>query len=328
MISADRIFNIESDEEFNLAALEIFKYQAIHNKIYKQFLEINKINIEKIDSIKDVPFLPIEFFKTYKIITGNNSSKEVFYSSGTTDQARSKHYITHPEIYRLSFRKSFSIHYGNPENYCFLALLPSYLERKNSSLVYMMNDFIDNSKYDESGFYLYDHSELIEKLSHINLRKIPTILLGVSFALLEFAENHSLNLNNIIIMETGGMKGKREEITRAGLHKILIKSFGVNSIHSEYGMTELLSQAYSKGEGKFYAPPWMKILIRDNYDPKSYMPCNKSGGINIIDLANLYSLSFIETQDIGKINIDGSFEVLGRIDNSEIRGCNLLFSDN
>ncbi|MFC2137542.1 acyl transferase [Bacteroidota bacterium] len=328
MISTDKIFNIKTDQEFKIAAIEIFKYQANQNKIYKKFLEFNKTKIENIKSIEDIPFLPIEFFKVHKIITGDDHPKEIFLSSGTSGQERSKHYITNPEIYKLSFRKSFSSFYGDPNEFCFLGLLPSYLERKNSSLVFMMDDFIKNSKYKESGFYLHNHEELYEKLCLLNKKNIPTILVGVSFALIEFADKYAMNFDQLIIMETGGMKGQREEITRTELHNKLKKSFGTDSIHSEYGMTELLSQAYSKKQGKFYFPKWVKILIRDTFDPKNYVPPGKSGGINIIDLANINSICFIETQDIGKINSDNSFEVLGRMDNSEIRGCNLLISDN
>jgi len=211
MISVKKIFNVKSDKEFNLAALEIFKHQAYHNKVYKQFLEINKTNIEKINSIKDIPFLPIGFFKTYKIITGDDAPQEIFYSSGTTQQIRSKHYITDPELYKTSFQKSFNLIYGNPANYCFLALLPSYLEIKNSSLVYMMKNFIDKSKYNESGFYSNNYKELYEKLIKIKQKKIPVILFGVSFALLEFCERYSIDIKEIIVMETGGMKGQREQ---------------------------------------------------------------------------------------------------------------------
>ncbi len=328
MISSDDIFNIKTDEQFTTIALQIFKYQAVQNKVYKKYLALSNIEVEKINSLEKIPFLPVEFFKTHKIITGNSAYKKIFYSSGTTGSEKGKHFITDTGLYQQSSRNSFSCFYDDVKEYCFLALLPSYLENKNSSLVYMMNDFISNSCYKESGFYLFDHIKLVENLKKLKNKNIPTILLGVSFALLDLAEKYTLDFNELIIMETGGMKGRREEVTRNELHEKLKKSFCVKSIHSEYGMTELLSQSYSKGDGKFYSPPWMKILIRDSYDPRSYVSNGKTGGINIIDLANINSISFIETQDLGKINNDSSFEVLGRNDHSEIRGCNLLISKN
>lgn len=320
----NKIFNISGQDEFNKLALEIFRYQSDSNEIYKKFLEITGSCKRKINSIEHIPFLPVELFKTHRIISGNSNPELIFESSGTTGDSKSIHYIIDPELYTSSFIRCFNLFYGDPERYCFLALLPSYLERKNSSLVYMMNRLIRMSHHELSGFYLNNLSELHETLRKLENKKQPSILFGVSFALVKMAEKFPLKLEHTIIMETGGMKGRQEEMTREELHGILKNAFQVKEIHSEYGMTELLSQAYSKGKGLFQSPPWMKILIRDTYDPYSYVPDGKSGGINIIDLANIHSCSFISTQDIGKLHPDGCFEVLGRFDSSDIRGCNLM----
>ncbi|MBN2521320.1 MAG: acyltransferase [Bacteroidales bacterium] len=324
MSSIDDIFKIKNERQFIKLAIETFRFQAYNNKVYNRYLELNKININRINNLQDIPFMPVELFKTHKLITGNNPPQITFSSSGTTGTYKSKHYIVDIEIYKKACIKSFNFFYKDFRSFCFLALLPSYLEREGSSLIYMIKYFIDNSKFKHGGFYLNNHKDLHSKLMELIAKNIPIILFGVSYALLDFSEQYSLPPSNIMIMETGGMKGRRDEITREELHNKLMKSFNVSAIHSEYGMTELLSQAYSQGEGRFYAPQWMKILIRDKYDPRSYLKTGKTGGINIIDLANVNSISFIETQDIGKINADGSFEVLGRLDNSEIRGCNLL----
>jgi hypothetical protein len=320
----NKIFNITGQDEFNDLALEIFNYQAVFNKIYKEYLYIRGIDAPAISTPEDIPFLPVELFKYHKIITGGVRHEIKFESSGTTGTLKSKHFIIDPEIYTDSFSRCFRLFYGSPEKYCILALLPSYLERKNSSLVYMINQLIQMSHNESSGFYLNDLSALHETLIKLENKKQSTILLGVSFALVRMAEKFPMHLEHTIIIETGGMKGKQEEMTREALHGLFKNAFHVKEIHSEYGMTELLSQAYSKGNGLFHSPPWMRIMIRDTYDPCTYIPIEKSGGINIIDLANIHSCSFIATQDIGKLHPDGGFEVLGRFDSSDTRGCNLM----
>ncbi len=325
--SVNEIFSIQNEDKFNDIALKVFNYQAENNIVYKQYLSHLKTNVSEISSIEEIPFLPIDFFKTHKVLTGIGNDEKTFLSSGTTGLQRSKHYLADLSIYEKSFITSFIKFYGNLENYCILALLPGYLENKNSSLVFMVNSLINKSKHNDSGFYLNNIDELAQKLKKIDDAGEKIILIGVSYALIDLAEQFPMKLSNTIIMETGGMKGKRKELTKKELHLFLISRLGVDVIHSEYGMTELLSQAYSKGMGKYFCPPWMKILIRDSYDPFSYIGTRKSGGINIIDLANINSCSFIETSDLGKLNKDGSFEILGRLDFSDIRGCNLLVSD-
>jgi len=320
------IFSIKSETVFESLALQIFNLQANCNPVYKDFLTHLKITPSTITSLKEVPFLPIDFFKTHHVICGMQTPEKTFYSSGTTGQIRSNHYISDLSVYEKSFMKGFEQFYGPINDYCILALLPSYLENESSSLVYMTDHLIRLSGHTDSGFYLKNTDELVTKIKHLEDKTQKTILLGVSYALLDLVEKYPLKLKHTIVMETGGMKGRRKELTRDELHKILTSGFGVETIHSEYGMTELLSQAYSKGNGKFYCPPWMKVFIRDTYDPFSFLDAGKSGGINIIDLANINSCSFIETKDLGKINSDGSFEVSGRFDNSDIRGCNLLIA--
>jgi hypothetical protein len=318
------IFNIQSNREFEELALEVFKLQARENKVYSQYLGLLGINPYSIDRLDQIPFLPVEIFKYHKVVTGDQLPRMVFESSGTAGAEVSKHYVVEPDLYHQSMNRCFNLFYQSPENYCIVALLPSYLERENSSLAYMANQLISQSHHDSSGFYLKNYKELMETLTRSEKNKIPTLLLGVSFALLEFAQQFPMPLSHTIIMETGGMKGKREEMTREALHALLKEKFQLGKIHSEYGMTELLSQAYSQGNGIFKSPPWMKILIRDMQDPFSYQVDNNSGGINIIDLANIWSCSFISTQDIGKKLPDGGFEVLGRFDHSDLRGCNLM----
>ncbi|MDX2444766.1 MAG: acyltransferase [Bacteroidales bacterium] len=320
-----RIFGIKDDSEFNSLALEIFHLQANENEVYKNYINYLKINSLDIKELKDIPFLPIQFFKSQRVITGNKEPQTIFTSSGTSGTGTSRHYLTDLSLYNESFLSSFQAFYGNPDEFYILALLPSYLERSGSSLIFMVNELIKKSQSNISGFYLDEHDKLIENLQHLkkkNDRKI--LLLGVSFALLDMIENETIDLSNVIIMETGGMKGRKEEITREELHKILSKKMNIPAIHSEYGMTELLSQAYSSGSGIFQSPPWMRILIRDPYDPFQIFSVGRSGGINIIDLANINSCAFIETQDLGKLHGTNQFEVLGRFDRSEIRGCNLL----
>jgi phenylacetate-coenzyme A ligase PaaK-like adenylate-forming protein len=321
---SERIFNISSQKDFNEITLQVFAYQFQQNQVYREFCQLLKRNPENVSRIEDIPFLPIEFFKNKKVISGKNPEEIIFTSSGTTGTATSKHYVTDINIYEESFLKAFKLFYGNPEEIVILALLPSYLERQGSSLIYMANSLIKRSKNPESGFYLNDLQSLQRKLTVLDKSGKEILLLGVSFALLDLVETYQFDLKNTTIMETGGMKGRRKEMIREELHQILAKGFGVKKIHSEYGMTELLSQAYSKGNGVFETPAWMKILIRDPEDALSYQPERKTGGINLIDLANFNSCSFIATQDLGrKINTDKT-EILGRFDNSDIRGCNLL----
>jgi phenylacetate-coenzyme A ligase PaaK-like adenylate-forming protein len=323
-IEPDRIFGISDDEQFRELALEVFKFQAAENPVYKAYLDHLGILPGSVKTLDEIPFLPVEFFKRHRVVTGDQDHEVIFESSGTTGENTSKHYVCDLELYKRSFTSAFRLFYGDPSGFCILALLPSYLERQNSSLVYMANELIRRSGHPGSGFYLDDLKGLIHQIDKMESEHQPTLLLGVSFALLDLAEDFPLELKNTIVMETGGMKGRREELTRKELHERLCLGLKLGSIHSEYGMTELLSQAYSKKDGMFHAPPWMKVLIRDPYDPFSLMSRDSSGGINIIDLANLYSCSFIATQDIGKITADRGFEVLGRFDNSDIRGCNLM----
>jgi phenylacetate-coenzyme A ligase PaaK-like adenylate-forming protein len=274
--------------------------------------------------LKEIPFLPIQFFKTHKILSSQNKIENTFSSSGTTGSNTSKHYVSDIAIYEKSFQKAFNQFYDNIEDYVVLALLPSYLEREGSSLIYMVDSFIKQSKHKESGFYLNNLSELNKTLLKLESEGKQTLLIGVSFALLDLADNYTFNLKHTIVMETGGMKGRRKELVRSELHSILKQGFGVDNIHSEYGMTELLSQAYSKGNGIFECPNWMKVFIRDPVDALSIFDFEKTGGINVIDLANVNSCAFIASQDLGKINKDGTFEIVGRFDHSDIRGCNLM----
>lgn len=319
---SNRIFNISSENEFNQVALEIFQYQYDNNSVYQKFCKLLKVNPADIKQVENIPFLPIEFFKSQQVVCGDKNYEQLFLSSGTTGENQSKHYVKDVSIYEQSFIKGFKQFYGKISDYCFLALLPSYLEREGSSLIYMTEYLIKHSNHPLSGFYLNNYDDLIETLKKLNNQK--TILIGVSFALLDLAEQHQLDLSNIIIMETGGMKGRRKELTRTELHTAYKNSFKAKEIHSEYGMTELLSQAYSKADGIFKTPSWMKIIIRDTNDPFNLLSANQTGGINVIDLANFNSCSFIATQDLGKIYTDDSFEILGRFDNSDLRGCNLL----
>ena len=327
-----RIFEIKTEAEFTAAALEAFRFQYEHTRVYRSFVDLMKVKADEVTTLDKIPFLPIEFFKSHEIISDlQKSNSRLFTSSGTTGQEVSKHFVTDTSVYEKSFRKGFEFFYGNIKEYCILALLPSYLEREGSSLVYMADDLIEQTKNPDSGFYLHNTDELIQKLNFRKKNKQKTILLGVTYALLDLITSPPTPLlkergekNELIIMETGGMKGKRKEMVREELHKILCDGFGVNKIHSEYGMTELLSQAYSKGDGIFNCPPWMKVLIRDVNDPLKFLSKEKTGGINVIDLANIYSCSFIATQDLGKLHKNNSFEVLGRFDNSDLRGCNLI----
>lgn len=318
------LFSIQTPEEFNSKALEVFKYQYRNNIAYQKFCaHLGKSDVI-IGEVAEIPFLPIEFFKSQKVISGIQNPEIVFTSSGTTGSVTSKHYVTDVNLYEESYLMGFEHFYGEISSYCILALLPSYLEREGSSLIYMVNDFIKRSKHPESGFYLHDLNGLKEKLIRLDAQGTKIILIGVSFALLELIEKFQFHLKRTIVMETGGMKGRRKEMIREELHEILKAGFGVDHIHSEYGMTELLSQGYSTGNGIFKGPPWMQIRIRDTEDPLGLQPMGRTGGVNIIDLANINSCSFIATQDLGKAYGDGSFEILGRFDHSDIRGCNLM----
>ena len=324
MISTHDIFTISNQKQFDKIALKVFRFQYENNLVYREFCDFLKTDVQKVKSIEQIPFLPIQFFKSHSVISSTNPIETTFTSSGTTGMITSKHLVTDLSIYEESYRKGFSQFYGNIEDYVVLALLPSYLEREGSSLIHMVDDLIQLSNQDESGFYLNNYDELIAKLIQLDHAGQNVILIGVTYALLDLVEKHSFQLENTIIMETGGMKGKRKEMIREELHQELCIGFGVKSIHSEYGMTELLSQAYSLGEGIFECPSWMQILVRDTEDALSYVREGKTGGINVIDLANINSCSFIATQDLGKKYPNGSFEILGRFDHSDIRGCNLM----
>jgi phenylacetate-coenzyme A ligase PaaK-like adenylate-forming protein len=318
------IFKITSELEFNTLALRVFKFQYEANAVYQKFCKLLDKHPSNVNSLRDIPFIPIEFFKSHDILSSKEPIVKTFTSSGTTGSQTSKHFITDLTIYEDSFNIAFQEFYGNPEDYAILALLPSYLERDGSSLIYMANNLIADSKHPKSGFYLHNLEDLAQTLKALDASGQKTLLIGVSFALLDLVDAYSFQLENTIVMETGGMKGRRKEMIREELHEILSKGFGVNNIHSEYGMTELLSQAYSNGQGVFNCPKHMKILIRDPEDALTYLNKGKTGGINVIDLANLNSCSFIATQDLGKQISETDFEILGRFDHSDVRGCNLM----
>ena len=324
MIPSQDIFTISSAKQFEKIALKVFRYQHENNAVYREFCDLLKTDKGAVKSLEQIPFLPIQFFKSQEILSSSEPVQKTFTSSGTTGIITSKHLITDVTLYEQSYRNAFSEFYGNIEDYAVLALLPSYLERSGSSLIYMVQDLIELSTNENSGFYLHNYDELISKLLELDATGQNVILIGVTYALLDLIEERKFQLKNTIIMETGGMKGKRKEIIREELHTILCEGFGVSSIHSEYGMTELLSQAYSLGNGIFECPSWMNILIRDPEDALTYVSNGKTGGINVIDLANINSCSFIATQDLGKKYPNNSFEALGRFDNSDIRGCNLM----
>lgn len=324
-ITSEDIFSISSAEEFESHALNIFKYQAKNCPVYSNFISNLNIDLENVRKIAEIPFLPVEFFKSHEILSVPDARPEIiFRSSGTTGMSQSKHAVTDLSLYKQSYRQGFKEFYGDIGNYAVLALLPSYQEREGSSLIFMVDDLISLSERPESGYFLYNHSELAETLKKLGTSHSHTLLIGVTYALLDFAESHTVEFPELIVMETGGMKGKRREMIREELHEALSKGFGVPAIHSEYGMTELLSQAYSKGGGVFHCPPWMQVRIRDTNDPLEILKPGQTGGINVIDLANINSCAFIATQDLGRLHADGSFEILGRFDNSDIRGCNLL----
>ncbi|TYA70037.1 LuxE/PaaK family acyltransferase [Seonamhaeicola marinus] len=324
MIDTNSIFNIKTKEAFEKKTLEVFKFQFENNRVYRSFCDLLYKTPSDVKTIEDIPFLPIQFFKTHEVISSKSSIETTFTSSGTTGSITSKHNVTDLNVYNKSFAQGFRHFYGDIKEYTVLALLPSYLEREGSSLIYMVDALIKQSNKPESGFYLNNLSDLKETLVKLDSKGEKVLLIGVSFALLDLVETYQFNLKNTIVMETGGMKGRRKELIRAELHAILKSGFGVNTIHSEYGMTELLSQGYSKGYGIFECPQWMRILIRDTEDPLSIQKEGKTGGVNVIDLANINSCSFIATQDLGRIYTNNSFEIIGRFDNSDIRGCNLM----
>lgn len=320
----ESLFNINA-ENFEKHALQLFNFQANNNPIYKQYIGNINIKPENVNSLEKIPFLPIEFFKTQTVKTLDWGTEVIFESSGTTGQVRSKHHIEDCKFYNQVSKRFFEDKYGKLQNLNVMALLPSYLERGNSSLVAMVSYFIKESKSEFSGFYLYNFDELEENIIKLRDKSKPIILIGVSFALLDLAERlRSNHFSDVIVMETGGMKGRREELTREELHNVLKDSFKISAVHSEYGMTELLSQAYAKEDGIFEPPPWMKVLVREPNDPFNMVDQERTGGINIIDLANIHSCSFVETQDLGKKIGADCFNILGRFDNSDIRGCNLL----
>lgn len=318
------IFDIATEADFEAAAMDVFNYQYEHTSAYRRYCDLLGRDPSQVSHLNQIPHLPIELYKSHKILSDAVEKEEVvFTSSGTTGSIPSKHYLADLSLYQKSFTTAFQQYYGAISDWTILALLPSYLERGGSSLVYMADQLIRASNQPESGFFLSDMDALISVLKRQEAAGKQTLLLGVSYALLDLVEAHQFQLKHTIVMETGGMKGRRKEMVRPELHALLKKGFGVEAIHSEYGMTELCSQAYSKGEGLFSCPPWMRVWTRDPEDPLTTVS-NKSGGINIIDLANIDSCSFIATQDLGKVHGDGHFEILGRFDSSDIRGCNLM----
>ena len=318
------VFNIQDQSDFKTCALQVFRHQFKNNAIYRSFCDLLYIHSSDVKEVEEIPFLPIQFFKSHAVLSSTQAVKETFTSSGTTGSSVSKHMVTDLSWYTKSYTKGFEHFYGPLEEYTVLGLLPNYLERDGSSLIYMVDDFIKKSNKPASGFYLNNLTELSKTLIALDKKGEKVLLIGVTFALLDLIERQQFKLQNTIIMETGGMKGRRKEMIRNELHEILCAGFGVSKIYSEYGMTELLSQGYSSGDGVFDCPPWMKILARDTEDALTMVGSNKTGGLNVIDLANYNSCSFIATQDLGKVDNNGSFEVLGRFDHSDIRGCNLM----
>lgn len=317
------IFTIETPDHFEAHALQLFQYQFEEVPVYRKFCKLLGVSKSKVRSVEAIPFLPIDFFKSHTVLSKAKKHQIIFKSSGTTGSIPSKHYVADVSRYEESFQTAFERNYGTPSEMVILALLPSYLERGDSSLIYMVHHLIKATESPHSGFYLDNLSALIKKIDTLEAAGIPTLLIGVSYALLDLVAAHQFNLKTTTVMETGGMKGRRKEMVRSELHALLKKGFGVSHIHSEYGMTELLSQAYSKGEGLFTTPPWMRVLTRETEDPLSYTT-GRTGGINVIDLANTYSCAFIATQDLGKVHDSYTFEVLGRFDHSDVRGCNLM----
>lgn len=319
-----RFTEINSPAEFNAMALAIFQRQYRANVVYRAYCDLLNIAESEVNAVEKIPFLPIQFFKSHRVVSFSGLEEQTFTSSGTTSSQNAQHHLKNTVLYRESFKVAFRQNYGPPDQWTILSLLPSYLEREGSSLIYMMKDLMEESTCSESGFYLNEWAHLNQTLQQLESRQQPTLLLGVSFALLDFVERFPQQLKTTIVMETGGMKGRRKELTREALHGQLKKGFGCSEIHSEYGMTELLSQAYAKKEGRFFCPPWMRVIPREINDPFARVEPKKTGQLNIIDLANQDSCAFIATDDLGRTLPDGSFEVLGRIDHSDIRGCNLM----
>jgi hypothetical protein len=310
---------------FDELAVQLFQYQYEHNPVYRSYCDYLKISDSSVTIVEQIPFLPVEFFKTHEVRSGNFKEEVIYTSSATTGMVQSRHFVKINELYFQSFLKAFELFYGNSEQYAVLALLPSYMEREGSSLIVMAEELIKRSNHSESNFYLHNLEELQQTVLSLKSRRIPVLILGVTFALLDFAEQCPTDLSGCIVMETGGMKGRRKEMIRAEVHEVLMKNLNINAVHSEYGMTELLSQAYSAGNGIFHTPPWMKIVISDANDPLQVLPLNKTGLINVIDLANIHSCAFIQTSDLGRIYNDEGFEVLGRMDQSDVRGCSLMY---
>lgn len=321
-----QVFSPHTEDSFLKTALQVFRYQYENNKLYRDFCQALKRFPDNVKGLHEIPFLPIEFFKTQQVYAANTPAEIVFTSSGTGQTGVSAHHVAQLSVYTDSFTRSFAHFYGDVSDYCILALLPAYLDRQGSSLVYMVQQLMQTGKNQKSAFFNTDYDKLFLHLQEQDKAGQKCLLIGVSFALLAFAEKYALPLKHTIIMETGGMKGRGRELTRPELHEKLSKAFGVSLIHSEYGMTEMLSQAYSSGDGLFKTPPWLKILARETTDPLNVGLTGKTGGINVIDLANIYSCSFIATQDLGRVYPNGSFEITGRFDFSEIRGCNLLMN--
>jgi hypothetical protein len=322
---AQQVFSIHDNRAFENVALEVFRFQHHANPVYRRYCDVLRTEVPAVTQIQHIPFLPISFFKTHNVQCGENSIKGiVFESSGTTGQQPSRHYVHDIGLYESSFRRTFAQFYGDVKDCCILGLLPSYLERQHSSLVYMVHDLIRQSGHPQSGFYLYEVEKLAGTHADLNSAGEKVVLFGVTYALLDFAEKYPMPLQSTTIIETGGMKGRKTELLRAELHGLLKKSFPGARIHSEYGMTELLSQAYAADSGRFQTPPWMRVLIREEDDPFALTSTAKTGGINVIDLANLWSCAFIATEDAGRLHADGSFDVLGRLDHAEVRGCSLM----
>jgi phenylacetate-coenzyme A ligase PaaK-like adenylate-forming protein len=320
----DTVF-LPPGSSFDEVALQVFAYQYEQVPVYREFCDSMRRTPDTVCTLNDIPFLPVQFFKSHEVIAQGYAAEKIFESSTTSGTIPSRHRVADIELYEQSYLRAFEIFYGDPRQYCLLALLPSYLDRGTSSLLYMADDLIRRSGHELSGFINKDFDELHKRLVLAQQQGQKIFLLGVTYALLDFSEQYPMDLSGSIIMETGGMKGRRREMTREELHSTLQKAFNVKSIHSEYGMTELLSQAYSTGDGIFRCPPWMRVIARDPYDPMSYVGHDKTGALNIIDLANLYSCSFLSVSDLGRVYEDSSFEVLGRMDSADIRGCNLMY---
>jgi hypothetical protein len=323
----EEIFKVTDAQSFERVALEIFRFQAAECPVYREYLTLLGIGIEGVGDIFSIPFMPVSFFRDHAVMTGGGEPERIFLSSGTAAMRPGRHMVRELALYDMSLERAFTIFYGDPSHYAIMGLLPSYLEREGSSLIYMVSRLMARSGNKYGGFFLDDYAGLLQSIEKSRAAGLKVLLIGVTFALLDLAERCPGDYVDVIIMETGGMKGRRREMVREELHEVLRSAFGVPSVHSEYGMTELLSQAYSKGEGLFMTPPWMKVLIRDSHDPMSHTDeAGASGGISVIDLANIWSCSFIATADLGRMHEDGYFEVQGRFDEADLRGCNLLVS--